>query len=55
MQSVGLDFGLSMTLSMHTGSAAVVGICKRAGIGRTSRRLPPVQRGDVKASDALTR
>ena len=34
IQSVGRDLGLRMTLSMHADSAAAVGICKRAGIGR---------------------
>ena len=38
-QSVGRDFGLSMTLSFHTDSAAAVGICKRAGIGRVDTSL----------------
>ena len=34
IQCVGRDLGLSMTLSIHTDSAAAVGICKRAGVGR---------------------
>ena len=34
IQCVGRDLGLRMTLSIHTDSAAAVGICKRAGIGR---------------------
>ena len=34
IQSVGRDLGLSTTLGVHTDSAAAVGICKRAGIGR---------------------
>ena len=34
IQSVGRDLGLEMALSMHTDSAAAVGICNRAGIGR---------------------
>ena len=37
IQNVGRDLGLSMTLSMHTDSAAAVGICKRTGIGRVRR------------------
>ena len=34
IQSIGRDSCLSMTLNLHTDSAAAVGICKRAGIGR---------------------
>ena len=34
IRSVDRDLGLSMTLSVRTDSAAVVGIWKRAGIGR---------------------
>ena len=34
IQSVARDLGLSTTLSIHANSAAAVGICKGAGIGR---------------------
>ena len=71
IQSVGRDFGLSMSLSIHTDSAAAVGICKRAGIGRV-RHLAVGQlwvqeglrrgdfrlfkvQGDANPTDALTK
>ena len=71
IQSVGRDLGLSMTLSIHTDSAAAVGICKRAGIGRV-RHLAVGQlwvqeglrrgdfrlfkvQGDANPADALTK
>ena len=71
IQSVGRDLGLSMILSMHTDSAAAVGICKRASVGRV-RHLVVGQlwiqeglrrgdfrlfkvRGDANTADALTK
>ena len=71
IQSVGRDLVLSMTLSIHTDSAAAVGICKRAGIGRI-RHLAVEQlsvqeglrrgdfrlfkvQGDANPADALTK
>jgi hypothetical protein len=34
LKSLGRDLGVEMCLSIHTDSAAVVGICRRSGIGR---------------------
>jgi hypothetical protein len=34
LQSLGRDLGLEMELSLHTDSAAAVGICRRSGIGK---------------------
>ena len=60
IQSVGRDLGLSTTLGVHTDSAAAVGICKRAGIGR-GRQLAEKTMGlfkvhrDANPADALTK
>ena len=54
IQSDGRDFGLSMTLSIHTDSAAAAGICERAGIGWVrllavgQQRVRGLRRGDFR-------